>query len=110
MRGKPLGLARLSTDDMLDVAEEADAFLAQPYWRRMSVMLDKTITSEFEEMLQGEGKRELNQAAIVVARKMLRMPLIDVEQGKLAVQAVERQQAGLGDIFNQKRVAARVGR
>jgi len=95
---------------MLDVAEEANTFLVQPYWRRMTVMLDRTISSEFEEMLQSEGTRELNRAAIVVARKMLRMPFIDVEQGKLAVKAVERQQAGLGDIFNQKRMAARMGR
>lgn len=104
------GLARLSTDDMLDVAEEANTFLVQPYWRRMTVMLDRTISSEFEEMLQGEGTRELNRAAIVVARKMLRMPLIDVEQGKLAVKAVERQQTALGDIFTHKRDLARMGR
>jgi hypothetical protein len=95
---------------MLDVAEEANTFLVQPYWRRMTVMLDRTISSEFEEMLQGEGTRELNRAAIVVARKMLRMPLIDVEQGKLAVKAVERQQTALGDIFTHKRDLARMGR
>jgi hypothetical protein len=106
---RKLGLARLSTDDMLDVAEEAANFITTAYWRRMTVMLDRTIASEFEEMLQGEGSRELNQASIVVARKMLRMPFIDIEQGKAAVQAVERHQATVGRIFGLKRDVARMG-
>ena len=88
---------------MLDIASEAASFASHNYWRRMTVMLNGMINAEFEEMLNEDGKRELNRASIAVARKMLRMPFIDIQQGKAAVSAVERHAARSAKILDRNR-------
>ena len=83
----------MSTEDMLDRAEKAQDFVNTDYWIFVSDMLKGTINSEFEEMLANDSHLSLNRASVAVARKVLRMPYIDIEQGKAAVKAVETHQA-----------------
>jgi len=83
----------MSTGDILDRAEKAQDLVNTDYWVIMSDMLKGTINSEFEEMLADDGHLPLNRASVAVARKILRMPYIDIEQGKAAVKAVETHQA-----------------
>ncbi len=83
----------MSTEDMLDRAEKAQDLVNTDYWIIMSDMLKGTINSEFEEMLADDNHLPLNRASVAVARKILRMPYVDIEQGKAAVKAVETHQA-----------------
>ncbi len=81
---------------MLDRAEKAKDFINTDYWTIVSDMLKGTINSEFEEMLADDSHLPLNRASVAVARKVLRMPYIDIEQGRAAVKAVETHQAAYG--------------
>ncbi len=84
---------RMSTENMLDRAEKAQDLVNTDYWLIMSDMLKGTINSEFEEMLADDRHLPLNRASVAIARKILRMPYLDIEQGKAAVKAVETHKA-----------------
>lgn len=78
-----------SMDDIVKLAESASSFVHAPYWRRMSRMLNGTIVAEMEEMLAGDNHLALNRASVAIARKFLRMPYADIEQGKAALRAMD---------------------
>ena len=87
---------RMTTEQIMTRAEQASNFIHSEYWDLMSNMLTGMVNSEFEEMLSDDSHLALNRASVVVARKMLRMPYIDIEQGKAAVRAVEDHQTASG--------------
>lgn len=93
--GKPLGV-----DDIIEVAALAHAFISNPYWRRMTGMLQNTEKAEMETLLDPTSTHEqqvLSRASIANIRKLLAMPHIDIAQGEQAVKAVERHQERIGE-------------
>lgn len=71
-------------------ANLASSFVEHPYWALMCNMLMGTTKSEFEEMLTSDDRLPLARASVVVCRKVMRMPFLDIEQGKRAVAIAER--------------------
>ena len=83
------------TEEALNVAGIAKAFVDHPYWSRMTRMLQNMERAEMEVLLSAKQheQHELSRASIAVCRKVIAMPLLDIEQGKAAVSAVERHEA-----------------
>ena len=77
-------LTTLTYEEAITRADLAGSFIAHPYWDIVSRMLSRTIQAETEELLSGDGHREVNRASVAMCRKVLQMPYFDIEQGRLA--------------------------
>lgn len=82
----------------MERAGMAASFIAHPYWRFMSKFLSNVVSAETESLLDKTRSQEhdMNRAAVSVARRLLQMPFIDIEQGKQAIELTERMQSNLG--------------
>jgi hypothetical protein len=76
----------------------AESFVAHPYWELIANMLAGSIAAETDEMLASDEHLERNRAAVAYARKILKMPYVDIEQAT-AVRAAKA--------FAEERHAAR---
>jgi hypothetical protein len=69
-----------------------------PYWDRISKMLSGTIQSETEQLLTGNDHEAVNRASVAICRKVLQMPFIDIEQGRMAEEMYQKSKARRGDV------------
>lgn len=89
----------LGVSEILDVAAMAHAFIGDPYWQRMMLMMKHTEHEEMETLLDPTqaDKHAMSRASVANIRKLLSMPYIDIAQGEQAVKAVERHQERFGE-------------
>jgi len=74
----------MSYDDAMRRAEWAASFIQHPYWQIVSRMLSGTIQNETEQALASDEHIAINRASVAMCRKVLQMPFLDVEQGRMA--------------------------
>jgi hypothetical protein len=77
----------MTYEDAMKRADMADSFVQHPYWDIVSRMLSGTIQAETEMLLAGDDHKDVNRASVAMCRKVLQMPFLDIEQGRL----VERE-------------------
>lgn len=79
-----------SADEARRRADMAVRFVEEPYWALMCQMLTGTTRAEFEEMLSSDERLAINRASVAICRKVMRMPFIDIEQGKAIAEQSNR--------------------
>ena len=109
LHGQKQPVSEFSYDDAARVAGLAESFVLHPYWDRVSRMLSKTIQAETEELLGGNAHEAVNRASVAICRKVLQMPFIDIEQGRMATEMYEQAKAKMAKRRSTQRgVAAEV--
>ena len=101
-QGQPV--TTFSYEDAVRVGSLADSFVKHPYWDRVSRMLSGTIQSETEELLKNSEHEAVNRASVAICRKVLQMPFIDIEQGRMAedfYQKSKSRKTGVGTAYRQ---------
>jgi hypothetical protein len=74
----------------------AQSFIMHPYWDRVAKMLSGTIQSETEQLLSGSDKQDINRASVAICRKVLQMPFIDIEQGRMVEEMYQKSKTKRG--------------
>lgn len=100
---------KLDYDQAVQRSLMAESFVAHPYWEVMANMLSKTISAETESMLESDEHLAMNRASVAMCRKTLKMPYIDIEQGKAAIAAFEESKRRFAARFGQERGASARG-
>jgi hypothetical protein len=84
--------AKPTTERILDIAGVARSFIDHPYWLRVSRMLENAERAETEVLLDPtstESQVLMSRASVANIRRLLSMPHRDIQQGELAIKAVE---------------------
>jgi hypothetical protein len=85
-----------SYEDAQRVSSMAQSFIMHPYWDRVAKMLSGTIQSETEQLLSGSDKQDINRASVAICRKVLQMPFIDIEQGRMVEEMYQKSKTKRG--------------
>lgn len=88
--------AAFSYEDAVRTGTLAESFVIHPYWDRISKMLSGTIQAETEELLKNSEHEAVNRASVAICRKVLQMPFIDIEQGRMAEDFYQKSKARRG--------------
>jgi len=81
----------VTTEEILDLAENALIFTKSAYWERMLLTMQTMEKIELDVLLnpKEEEAHSIARAAVAVCRKFQAMPYIDIEQGRAAMKTIE---------------------